>query len=145
MELRDPVVGYKPASQREAQLVLIALADAGIDASIIEDTSQVGLWSDDRDALQSRPQIWIERDDVARAALALHEYERRVAELRDPERESAPIEVTCESCGQQSSFPGECRGSVENCPHCHAYVDVGVTEGIPWWDVGSDDPPGEEE
>jgi hypothetical protein len=108
MELRDPVVGYKPASQREAQLVLIALADAGIDASIIEDTSQVGLWSDDRDALQSRPQIWIERDDVARAALAPN-FEIRRGNPRQSKSHANPA-------GSSRPFPANVGGPSRTVP-----------------------------
>lgn len=46
-----------------------------------------------------------------------------------PEAESSPeaarVDVRCEECGKETKFPAAERGSVQNCPHCGAYVDVG--------------------
>jgi hypothetical protein len=77
-----------------------------------------------------KPQVWVERADIGRAKPILDEYERRARELRDAdEPEAAPagpaIEVFCEECGQRTSFPPALRGSVQQCQHCRAYVDVG--------------------
>ena len=39
------------------------------------------------------------------------------------------IEVVCDECGQRSAFPAAQGGSVQQCRHCGAYVDVGTLGG----------------
>jgi len=34
------------------------------------------------------------------------------------------MEVVCEKCGERSAFPASQLGSVQQCQHCGAYVDV---------------------
>ena len=55
--------------------------------------------------------------------------------------EAGTIEVTCEKCGKQTEFPAAQFGSVKNCPHCNAFVDVGNDNEIEGWDAV----PGEEQ
>lgn len=43
--------------------------------------------------------------------------------MTDPVRNTA-VQVTCEECGKASSFPAAQRGTVQDCPHCGASVDV---------------------
>ena len=43
------------------------------------------------------------------------------------------IEVTCDECGKRSKFPLAQKGSVQNCPHCHAYIDVGDEADADAW------------
>jgi hypothetical protein len=40
----------------------------------------------------------------------------------------AGSEVVCEEYGKRGSFPPDQRGSVQQCPHCKAYVDVSGNE-----------------
>lgn len=49
-----------------------------------------------------------------------------------------PIEVLCEECGERTSFPAAQRGSVQECPHCGTFLDVGE-------EPGGDFPPSDEE
>jgi hypothetical protein len=77
----------------------------------------------------------------------LEERARRAAGAPDAGgRGDAPaIEVTCEGCGQTGRFPPAQRGSVQECPHCGAFVDVEgragsrESEGAP---EGAGEPPG---
>jgi hypothetical protein len=50
-----------------------------------------------------------------------------------------PVEVDCEECGRRCEFPAEQNGSVQECPHCGAYLDVGDA-GLPedWADAAGD-------
>ena len=50
------------------------------------------------------------------------------------------MEVVCEECGQTSSFPATQQGSLQDCPHCGASVDVGEAAFEGW-----DEVPGEDE
>jgi len=83
--------------------------------------------------------VWIERTDAERARPILAEYEQRTSERRVADRRndlaaSEPILVTCDECGTQSEFPAAQKGSVQNCPKCYAYVDVGEDIEFEGWD-----------
>jgi DNA-directed RNA polymerase subunit RPC12/RpoP len=139
MPLRDPVAIYVPASNMEAHLICEALHNAGIDAHAVEDVSQVGTWMFGLVSQIHKPQVWVERADVKAAKPILEEYERRAKVNRDAKnaKRGSPdmIEVVCEECGRSSRFPIEQEGSVQDCPHCGAYIDVE--------EAGSDDDWGE--
>ena len=129
MALRDPVVVYRAEDNLEAQLVCNLLSDAGIEARITDDSppdvAVFGL------AFEGNyPEVWTERSDVDRAKPVLDDYEcqkvhRQEADAKKVAEEAATVEVRCEECGETSVFPAEQEGTVQECPHCSAYVDVG--------------------
>jgi hypothetical protein len=130
MALRDPVAVYTAASNVELQLLRIALETAGIEAFAIEDISQVGTWMMGLIPEIHKPQIWVDRSDVDRARPVLDDYERQVAQRRAAQRHEQPstksaVAVVCEDCGVTSTVAAELSGSIQDCPHCGAYVDVG--------------------
>jgi hypothetical protein len=138
MALRDPVAVYNAANNVEAHSVRNALAHAGLEAFVTEDISQVGTWMFGLIPEIHKPQVWVERADIERAKPILDDYERRAAELRESSSpEEAPagpaIDVLCEECGQCSSFPAAQRGSVQQCKHCGAYVDVETETSSEEW------------
>lgn len=143
MNLRDPVAAYLPATNLEAHVVCRLLEDAGIEAAVTEDNSLVGVWMGGTVPGLHKPKVWIDRSDVERAAPLLEEYDRRLAERRLAERErlhsEPPIEVLCEACGERSEFPAVHKGTVQDCPHCDAYVDVGDVEIEGWDEVPPED------
>src|SRR4051812_42254111 len=109
MSLRDPFAAYNAATYVEAQMVCNALLDAGIEAVVIEDVSGIGWGWAGPSAEVHKPQVWIERADIDRAAPVLTEYERVVAERRAADQATGsptepPVEVTCEECGKPSTF-----------------------------------------
>ena len=149
MSLRDPFAAYNAGSNVEAHFVCGLLVDAGVEAVVVEDLSQVGVWAGGLVAEIHKPQVWIERADIERARPVLTEYERRAAARRLAERGGAgaagpPVEVVCEECGKRSTFPAAQKGTVQNCPHCRAYVDVEEEDGFEGWEEVSDEgpPPG---
>jgi len=129
MALSDPVAAYNAANNMEANYVRDALVAAGIEAFTTEDHSVVGIWVGGLVPEIHKPQVWIERADTERAKPVLDEYERRAAELRATQvaRDEAAdaIEVVCEECGARSPFPAAQKGSVQQCPQCGAFLDVG--------------------
>jgi hypothetical protein len=138
MPLRDPVVIYNAASNPEAILVRDGLIAAEIEAFVVEDLSQAGVWMGGLTGIH-KPQVWVDRADVARAAPVLLAFEQRAAERRDGSAAGAapqfPIEVVCEECDARASFPASMRGSVQECPECGAYIDVEADEPTePWTD-----------
>jgi hypothetical protein len=138
MALRDPFAAYNAGSNVEAHLVCGLLQDAGIEAVVIEDVSQVGVWLGGTVAEIHKPQVWIERADIERARPVLTDYERRNAQRRSAERgepeAGPPIEVVCEECSKRSEFPAAQKGTTQSCPHCRAYVDVGDDAALEGWD-----------
>jgi hypothetical protein len=145
MDLRDPVAAYTAVSNTEAHLICDLLRNAGIPAAAMEDVSGVGLWLGGTLAGIHKPQVWVERADLDRARPVLTEYERQATERRAAERGEReampPVVVVCEECGKESQFPAAQQGTVQSCPHCHAYVDVGDDVGLEGWD----EVPGEDE
>lgn len=85
-------------------------------------------------------EVWVL--DEARAPLAkqlLDEHSESLAKQSTAAaQQGAPIEVHCEECGRTAQFPAKERGSVQECPHCGEYLDVGESgEETP--EVGSAD------
>jgi len=120
MALRDPVPVYNAANNIEAHLVQNALLSSGVEAFVTET-----FWEYKR----VQPQVWVERTDIERAKPILEEYERRSmarrdADTSDPAQAGLPIVVACRACGQRTTFSSLQRESVQECPHCGAYVDV---------------------
>jgi hypothetical protein len=139
MALHDPVAIYTAASNLEASLVRDGLIEAEIEAFVVEDVSQAGVWMGGLVPGIHKPQVWVDRADVARAKPVLLTFEQRAAERRDGSAASAaaasPIEVVCEECRSPASFPASMRGSVQECPECGAYIDVETDEpSEPWTD-----------
>ncbi len=137
MALRDPVALYNAASNVEAHLVRHALLDSGVDAHVTEDVSQVGAWMGGLIPEIHKPQVWVDRADLERAKPILEGFERRAAELRGAgaggNAAEAPVEAVCEECGGRSTFPAAQRGSVQQCPHCLANLDVGDADSSDEW------------
>ena len=117
MSLHDPVLIYQSANHIFACLVQIYLAGEGIEAVAL-----------DHGTAEFRAgQVWISRRDAARAIQKLKAYLERMSAkaLVLEAREEGMIEVVCEECGETSSFHGSYFGSVQECFHCLAYIDVG--------------------
>ena len=132
MGLRDPVAVYNAATNMDAQMVRNALLATGVEAHVTEDLSRAGTWVGGVISEIHKPQVWVDRCDIERAKPVLEEYERRALELQAASTDEAAageaIEVVCEECGESSTFPVAQRGSVQECPHCNAYLDVEVDE-----------------
>ena len=140
MALRDPVAVYNAANNLEAVFVRDALVAAGVEAFFVEDVSQVGVWAFGLIPEIHKPQVWVDRSDVERKPV-LDEFERRSRELRPEdakEQTGSQAEVVCEECGRTTSFPAAQSGSVQQCPHCGAYVDVVDGEQPDDWEEDED-------
>jgi putative signal transducing protein len=138
MAFRDPVAVYNAANNMQAIFVCDALIAAGVEAFVIEDVSQIGTWLGGLIPEIHKPQVWVERADIERAKPVLDAFERRSNELRDAGAQGVEpvpvIEVVCEACGRPASFPAAQEGSVQRCPHCRAYLDVGEGDMPAGWE-----------
>jgi hypothetical protein len=139
MALRDPIAIYDAANNLEAVLVCDGLIAAGIEAFVVEDVSQAGVWVGGLVPGIHKPQVWVDRADVARAKPILIAFAERAALSRDghAQRAAGPsIEVVCEECDSRALFPATQRGSVQECPNCGEYLDVGAAELPEGWTDG---------
>jgi ribosomal protein S27E len=135
MATHVPQMVYSSGDLAEVNALAIWLAGQGIDARVLGEDSAMGIEA----ALAFAPdlgfrgvQIWVQNpDDVARAVELI--AAKRAELARRAEGRDEIILVTCEECGEETRFTGESAGSVQNCPHCQAFVDV---PGGDDWDVG---------
>ena len=143
MNLDDPVVAYVAETNPEALTVAHFLDSEGIAAFASEDNSLVGNWTLGRLPEIHRPEVWISRADVDRAAELLTRFEQSKNE-RLAERHAGSngmIEAMCENCERGSMFPVALIGSTQDCPHCGGFLDVGETDwpGDNEWDIEIDE------
>jgi hypothetical protein len=125
MELQDPTVVYVAASNLEAHMLVTLLESEGISAFAVEDQSGASLWMLGTISQFHRPKVWVSKSDAPAAARILEDYEKRQQDLRHPSEGTGAIEARCEECGARSFFPASARSTIQDCPQCGAYVDVG--------------------
>jgi hypothetical protein len=137
MSLHDPVAVYVAGSNLEAVQLGEILISAGIEAAAVADESLAGMWMFGYLPQIHRPKVWVERSQQRQAEEVIAEFERSRAAKSDVHEGGGLIAVVCEECGVASSFPATLSGSLQYCPQCRAYVDVG--EPVAYEDWESDD------
>ena len=139
MALQDPVAVYNAATNLNAHLLKLRLVAAGVEAFVSEDFSTVGLWLFGTLPEIHKPQVWVSKSDVERARPILVQHEDESAERHRATGQSASdagpaIEVVCDECQTKSIFPASQRGTIQDCPACGEYLDVGeIDEQDPYW------------
>lgn len=123
MGLSDPVKVYAATSNTEAQLICRLLEAGGLEAYAGEDLSPAGIWMGGTITGVFDAGVFVSRTDGERAVELIREHERREAERSTAA--GAEVETTCERCGKTAAFPAAQRGTIQNCPHCRAMIDVG--------------------
>jgi hypothetical protein len=137
MALSDPIAVSTPASNLEAQLICHMLNQSGIEAHIMEDLSLAGLWIGGTVPGIHKPQVWVEKTQADQAFVLIRDFEKTQNERRNPAAEvdltKTTINEVCEDCGEINAFPGTMTGTVQNCIHCAAYMDVGEIDEFAQW------------
>ena len=132
MALKDPVAVYTADENIEAESVRIFLVEQGVEAFANEDVSNIfaGL-----PGIEEQ-QVWVDRSDVTRAKELLANMTIRPCRrlLRVTLCNQPMMDVVCEECGKTSQFPVTLLGSIQDCPHRGAYVDVGEVDDAGEWD-----------
>jgi Zn finger protein HypA/HybF involved in hydrogenase expression len=90
------------------------------------------------------PQVWIDRTDIERARPILTAYEQKKEQGLAVESGAIgigqqPVEVVCEECDRTAQFPAVQGGTVQNCPHCGAFIDVGDDAEFEGWEEADGD------
>ncbi len=135
MDLKEPVAVYTAGTNLEAHVIVSMLNDNGVPAFAVEDQSGA-LWMFGTIGQIHRPKIWVAKSTTAEAQELIRGFEdhRRERKNRGPGTQEIPVQ--CEECGKTSMFPDTQEGTMQNCPTCDAYVDVGELD----WDEDFGEP-----
>jgi ribosomal protein S27E len=130
MAITNPVAVYNAENNVEAELICTYLDQNGIEAHPTLDDSLAGYWLFGTLPEIHKPQVWIDQSNVEAAKPLLEEYERQAVRRRSTRDEphTGTIEVLCEECEKTTIFPASKKGTVQDCSHCGAFVDVGDDE-----------------
>ena len=147
MVYRDPKCVYVTDSPGNADVVANLLEHEGILAKVMDRSSLGGLlgltiWS--TSGVSSRGlEVWVvDESHVADARNLLAKFEAETERNKQRTDTSAPIDAQCEDCGETTTFTGNLRGSVQDCPHCGEYMDVpGGDDDFDWTVAESEDFP----
>ncbi|HEY8504461.1 MAG TPA: DUF2007 domain-containing protein [Gemmataceae bacterium] len=145
MPLKDPVAIYTADTNARAQVIRHVLEQSGVEAYSTEDLSIVGLWMGGTLPGVHTPKVWVDRANAEEAAAILREYEEREAARRRDAEAGGEVEAVCDECGGATTFPASLRDTVQECPHCAAYIDVGADEPPEGWAEGGEDESPEEQ
>ena len=139
MKLTDPIVAYTAGGNLEANLVVEWLTSNGVNAHAVEDNSFGGIYGFGAIRHLDKPQVFIERSDTERAAELLREFETKQHARKQQLADAPPISAECPECGATSDFPASHDGTVQNCPQCQAFMDVGAIDWPYDDDFGEDE------
>ncbi len=129
MNLDDPIPIYDAKNHLEAIQVAQFLSSRGIQAHADEDDSLgggLGVFTS-----EPKSQVWVSRGDGEKIAALLAEFDSNTAQQEvglgtsQKLKATEPITTECEECGKPSTYDAEHDGTVQECPLCHSYVDVG--------------------
>jgi hypothetical protein len=139
MTYRDPKCVHVDHNLARARLIAGWLGGHGIPADVMDEMTLggfEGLVSILPAKLSFRGvEVWvIDPADADRARQLLAD---KAAEIQAKKSRTGTVEARCEDCGRSSTFPAAQQGSIQNCPHCGAMVDVPDPDGE--WDVGEPD------
>ncbi len=133
MVFRDPNCVFITDDPSVADVIVSSLGHHGIEAQVMNRATLGGLIGltplSTTGVSADGIEVWVKNsDDVHRAKELLAEFEEAKAQKQAKLEQLGPIDAVCEECGQTSMFPGEQRGTIQDCPQCGAYIDVPGTE-----------------
>lgn len=129
MEFKQPVMLYTAATNVEAHVIVEMLHANGIPAHAVEDQSGVSLWMFGTISQFHQPNVWVDKSTAEKAAQLVRQFEDDKRERANPVAGIGETHVECEECGKTTTFPDTLNGTMQDCSHCSAYVDVGE---LPW-------------
>jgi hypothetical protein len=127
MLYRDPKCVFVATGFGQADVVAGWLQEHGIPAEVMNRETLGGMISPLL-TTATGVEVWVVNPEQAPEAIQL--LGERTVELATSKPSGPPVEVVCEECGKTSTFPAEQQGSVQNCPHCNAYLDVEPAEEV---------------
>jgi hypothetical protein len=121
---------YRAKNATQAHMLVTALEEAGIKAEVQGENlhplslTAVNLISDSP-LWWAAPRILVLDKDAERAGQLLLEWEARERMKAQQTEGMPPVDAVCENCGRRCSFPASQQGSVQECPQCGGFIDVG--------------------
>ena len=136
MELHDPVAIYSAASDLEAYEIVELLQGAEIPAQVIEDMNLF----DGLNPPVHAAKVWVSSRDLERATAVTRGYEARIQQRElvshvPVDLQSEWIDARCDKCGTVTRYAPIQKGTVENCPKCYAFIDIGSDVEFDDWNV----------
>ena len=128
MELKEPVVVYTAPTNLEAHVVVSMLTANDVPAYAIEDQSGASLWMFGTITQFHKPKVYVDKSNMEVALQLVRQFEDLQQKRRKPGTGAEQVAVRCEECGASTMFPASQSGTVQDCPKCYAYVDVGEIE-----------------
>ena len=127
MLYRDPKCVFVANDFGQADVVAAWLQGQGIDAEVMNQATMGGFLSPLLVRSATGVEVWVV--DSAQAADAIRlladQEMALIANKTLKEQTGPPLVVVCEECGKTQHFSGPReRGTVQNCTHCAAYLDV---------------------
>jgi Zn finger protein HypA/HybF involved in hydrogenase expression len=134
MGISNPVAIYTAANNSEAHFLCIFLEQNEIESYVAEEDPVIGGWMFGLLPQVHKPKVWIDQSNADRVTPLLQEFEslqqQSSVSANADALNAGPIAVECEDCGRAASFAANLRGTIQDCPHCGAYVDVGETDSF---------------
>ena len=121
MLYRDPKCVFVANDFGQADVVAGWLQEHGIDAEVMNQATMGGMVSP-LFIGATGIEVWVV--DSAQAATAIQLLGEHAVSQLAKERTGPPLKVVCTECGKVSTFPTKQQGTVQECPHCAAYLDV---------------------
>lgn len=149
MPIQDKVCVHVAGSMGDAVVTAACLSSRGIPARVMDAMTLGGLEGivSIAGSISSRGiQVWIEDpSQLEEAREVLREHLANQTQRTAQRDAGGPIEMACDKCGKQLKFSAAQRGTVEECPRCGNYMDVGEVEDNLEWesDDGEDKEPGD--
>ncbi len=116
----DFVLIQRTNTIEEADIIVAWLEEQGIEATIV-DRSNAGAMLFGLTDLEG---FAICAEDKAIAERAIKLLEEHQPETKKKIPPGTVVRAKCEECGEESGYPGEQAGTVQECLECGAYLDV---------------------
>lgn len=140
MPLDDPLALCTAANLPQARLLCSLLEQSGIRARVVEEVVPGEEPAGGLLPAILQPRLYVDRSLVHRAQQVLLAHARQAVDRRANPPANGPIVIACEECGESSAFPGSTWGSVQTCPHCQAFMDIGEPDDLEGWETPEDVP-----
>ena len=125
MGLREPFELYRASSNLEAQMLVDFLESKGVETWLDEDQSHIGTGVFGNLPQVVKPLVWVERERAEDAARLVQDFEAMHLKPEEVIAGDGSIKVECHDCRLVTEFPASAVGTVQTCPRCRAYLDVG--------------------
>ena len=126
---RDPKCVYVADNLGLAETTVVFLGQQGISAQVMNPMTLGGLvgltWLSPTGVSANGIEVWVDdpaQAEEARQLLQAH-ADSKAFKVEQAVR-TGKVAAICDECGKPGVFPGSQLGSVQNCPHCGAYMDV---------------------